>query len=160
MFTSGHLLNSSGALNGYQRYGLSLLGAMFLLAALSPAATAQTRLPELDQLCSEQQSNVEYKGCLHRHYLAVDRELNRVWKKVIAAIRRNDYLERKDRKSWENLLREAQRNWVRFKDIDCNEAVGYEWFGGTGAGSAISLCLIRHTVLRTENLVERYLADR
>ena len=137
-----------------------LLAAIGLLTVVITPATAQTRLPQLDNLCSDRQTNVEFKDCLYRHYLAVDRELNRVWKKVIAAIRHNDYLKPNIRKDWEDRLREAQRNWVRFKDIDCNEAVGYEWWGGTGAGSAISFCLIRHTILRTEDLTERYLADR
>jgi len=163
MFTSDNSPAPSGLALGLwgtwpQLTAIIIVFIVFIV--LTSPATAQIRLSQLDKLCSGQQTNVEFKDCLYRQYLAVDRELNQVWKQVIAAIRKSDYLEPKTRKAWEGRLREAQRNWVRFKEIDCNEAVGYEWWGGTGAGSAISFCLIRHTVLRTENLTERYLADR
>ena len=153
-------VQTAGAHMGCWGPVLPLLAAILLLTVLMPPAKAQTGVSQLDQLCSERETNVAYKACLRRYFIGVDRELNRVWKQVIAAIRRNDYLEPKLRKKWERRLREAQRNWVRFKEIDCNDAVGYEWWGGSGAGSAISFCLIRHTILRTENLKERYISNR
>lgn len=138
---------------------MKFLAAFFALAMLGAPVKAGDAPASLEGLCADAGSNVEIKNCLYENYLAADDELNLVWKRVIAQIRKADYLDPPVRKAWEKNLRQAQRNWVRFKEIDCNKAVLYEWWGGSGAGGAISMCLIRHTVRRTENLKERYFPD-
>ena len=106
--------------------------------------------------CADAVSTVEIRECLNRQYTKADAELNVVWKKVMAHVADADYLPAKERKVWKEELLEAQRAWITFKEHDC-DAVGFEWFGGSGAGGAVLSCLIGHTTARTTSLSERYL---
>jgi uncharacterized protein YecT (DUF1311 family) len=118
-------------------------------------AAAQAEEPGAE--CASAGSNVEIKNCLAIAYQRADSELNAVWQQVLASVDDADYLTAKQRKAWKAELREAQRGWVQFKEHDCNGAVLYEWWGGSGAGGAISSCLLEHTVARTKDLRQRYL---
>jgi len=113
-----------------------------------------------DAPCANAENNLAYKECLGRLYEKADRELNVVWKQVLASVDRADYLTPKQRAAWKTELRQAQRAWVQFKEHDCNGAMLYEWWGGTGAGGAILACLLHRTVARTESLKGRYLEQR
>lgn len=122
------------------------------LAASSGAAMAQ----EAD-VCAGAESNLALKECLGKAYQNADKELNVVWKRVRGSVDGADHLTPEQRGAWKKELREAQRAWVQFKEHDCNGAVLYEWWGGSGAGGAISSCLLGHTKARTEDLKSRYL---
>ena len=130
----------------------SILYAMLAWLAASGAAQAQDPGAE----CESAGSNVEIKNCLFLAYQRADKELNAVWQQVLAVVDQADYLTPDQRKAWKTELREAQRGWVAFKEHDCNGAVLYEWWGGSGAGGAISSCLLVHTVARTKDLKQRY----
>ena len=132
----------------------SILCAM--LAWLGGAyAAAQAEEPGAE--CASAASNVEIKNCLAIAYEKADAELNAVWKQVLASVQANDYLTPAQREAWKKELLESQRAWVQFKEHDCNGAVLYEWWGGSGAGGAISSCLLEHTTARTADLRQRYL---
>ena len=51
----------------------------------------------------------------------------------------------------------AQRAWATFKEEDCEGAVAHEWYGGTGANTAVGSCLYTHTQARIDDLRRRYL---
>lgn len=108
-------------------------------------------------VCASAASNVEMKTCLARAYQHADKQLNVVWKQVLGTVDDADYLTLEQRDAWKKELRAAQRAWVQFKEHDCNGAVLYEWWGGSGAGGAISSCLLGHTEARTKDLKRRYL---
>lgn len=110
-----------------------------------------------DAPCANADNNLAYKECLGRLYEKADQDLNAVWKQVLASVDAADYLTAEQRNAWKKELREGQRAWVQFKEHDCNGAVLYEWWGGTGAGGAILACLLHLTVARTEDLKSRYL---
>ncbi|MEZ5874677.1 MAG: lysozyme inhibitor LprI family protein [Hyphomicrobiales bacterium] len=114
----------------------------------------------LAQDCDSAGSNVEIKNCLAMAYDKADAELNAIWPQVLASVDQADYLTAEQRAAWKTELREAQRAWVQFKEHDCNGAVLYEWWGGSGAGGAISSCLLAHTKARTDDLKSRYLSER
>jgi uncharacterized protein YecT (DUF1311 family) len=101
-------------------------------------------------------SNAEYRQCLAQFADKVDRELNELWPRVLAFIDAST-LTPAQRADWKNKLTIAQRHWVQFKQADCREPVGYEWFGGTGMGGAVSTCIAKHTLDRTQDLKQRYL---
>jgi uncharacterized protein YecT (DUF1311 family) len=122
------------------------------LAWLGGAAMAQVGDP-----CASAESNLALKECLGKAYQKADGELNVVWKQVLGTVDSADYLTPEQRDAWRKELREAQRAWVQFKEHDCNGAVLYEWWGGSGAGAAISSCLLGHTEARTKDLKSRYL---
>ena len=76
---------------------------------------------------------------------------------MLRSVRDADYLTPDQRSAWKKELREAQRVWVQFKEHDCNDAVGYQWWGGSGAGAASASCLRSKTEARTKDLTQRYL---
>jgi uncharacterized protein YecT (DUF1311 family) len=128
------------------------------LCLVSPAAAAQAQTTEdlLKAACAGNMSNVELKDCLGRFAEKADRELNDVWRRVLASIDASK-LAPAQRLDWRKKLTAAQRHWVEFRQTDCSEPVGYEWFGGTGMGGAVSTCIAKHTLDRIQHLKQRYL---
>jgi uncharacterized protein YecT (DUF1311 family) len=95
--------------------------------------------------------------CIWERYEAADKQLNAVWKQVLATINPSDFMTAEQAAEWKARLLAAQRAWVTFKDEDCNGAVAYEWLGGTGANAAVGACLYAHTRARIDDLRVRYL---
>jgi uncharacterized protein YecT (DUF1311 family) len=124
-----------------------------------PAARAQTPTTSeaIEAACDSNVSNVEYKECLAQFAAKVDRDLNELWPRVLASIAAQTHLTPGQRAEWKNKLTVAQRHWIQFKQADCREPVGYEWYGGTGMGGAVSICLAKHTLDRMQDLRQRYL---
>jgi uncharacterized protein YecT (DUF1311 family) len=124
---------------------------VLLLAAATPAAAA------MDE-CQELTSNVEMTECAWNQYRDADTALNDVWGRVMTQIEATDadVMPADKVKAWRKVLTAAQRDWANFKDQDCNGAVAFEWYGGSGAGLAIATCLYDHTVARTKELTDRY----
>lgn len=106
--------------------------------------------------CTDAGSTVEISRCFERELAREDAALNRVFQQATRSIRENDAMADGDRRNWEAALRDAQRKWIAFRDADCKDTVGYEWFGGTGAGSAVLACMAQKTRTRTKELTERY----
>ena len=132
----------------FKTMAILLAGLAWLVAAgLVPAKAAD--------VCADSMSTAEMRGCLDKAYMAADAELNAVWKKVMAHVAGADYLPAEAQKDWRQELLEAQRAWITFKERDCG-AVGFEWYGGTGAPGAILSCLLEHTTARTEDLKARF----
>ena len=74
----------------------------------------------------------------------------------MASLAEADHMPAQERKARKEELLESQRAWITFKSRDC-DAVGFEWWGGTGASGAILSCLLEHTTVRTKDLRARYL---
>lgn len=132
------------------RAGARLASGLFLLL-ISASASA-----EEEALCADAWITVDMRACLDKAYKRADGELNAVWKTVMASIAEADHMPAKERKAWKEELLESQRAWITFKSHDC-DAVGFEWWGGSGASGAILSCLLEHTTARMKNLRERYL---
>jgi uncharacterized protein YecT (DUF1311 family) len=107
-------------------------------------------------ICPDAQTTIEIGECVSKEYDKADAELNAVWKKVMASFKKNDYLPAEAVKEWKDTMLAAQRDWIAFKEADC-DAVGFEWYGGTGQGNAITFCLLGHTTARTKDLKARFL---
>ena len=125
------------------------------LGVLGPLC-AMPAFAEDDTICASATTTVEIRACLDRAYTSADAELNVVWKQVTASVARVDTMPAKERAVWKDELLKAQRAWIVFKEHDC-DAVGFEWWGGTGAPGAILNCLLAHTRARTKDLKARYL---
>jgi uncharacterized protein YecT (DUF1311 family) len=123
-----------------------------------PAAVAQPPPTEslIERACASSKSNVELRDCLGKFAEKADRDLNAVWKRVLASIDASE-LKPAQRLDWRKKLTAAQRHWVQFRQADCSAPVGYEWFGGTGMGGAVSTCIAKHTLDRIQHLEARYL---
>ena len=74
----------------------------------------------------------------------------------MATFKSNDYMPADDLKTWRETLLASRRDWIKFKEEDC-EAVGYEWFGGTGRSNAFIFCMLDRTTTRTKDLKTRFL---
>lgn len=129
------------------------------LAALScafdmaqrPGAAQQSRVD-----CKDPVSTVEINFCLEKELQRADVELNRAFQGALAFIDTHDEMSAAARSEWRTALRSAQRAWIAFRDADCGEPVGYEWYGGTGMGAATFGCSLEKTRARTKDLKERY----
>jgi uncharacterized protein YecT (DUF1311 family) len=108
--------------------------------------------------CAQATTTPELNYCSEQDYRKSDAELNRIYDQALAALqaRRDDGMTPEQRKNWVADLRTSQRAWVTFKEADCNQLTGWEWFGGTGAVSASWNCLAAKTQARSEELKDRY----
>jgi len=78
--------------------------------------------------CAEPVTQADMNACNAIDFERADGELNAVWPGLIAQARRQDAeLDRRyDRRpGYEQVLREAQRSWIAFRDSHCTW-VGYE----------------------------------
>lgn len=97
--------------------------------------------------CHERtESNAELTDCLRREYRSADRELNRVYQRIMRSIRSKE--EKRE-------LRQAQREWIRYKTRDCRAAAS-QYGGGSGGPAAEYECLGDRTRTRTQELRGRY----
>ena len=128
----------------------ALIPLIFALI-LPAAALAQDQ----NDPCAEAESTVEINQCLREVYESADAELNRVYRAVMTHIDEADHVPADKRREWKDKLRAAQRDWIAFKEKDC-EIVYYEWWMGSGANAASLGCLISKTETRTNELKERY----
>jgi uncharacterized protein YecT (DUF1311 family) len=128
-----------------------VLGCLLWAAGGLPAAT---QTPPGD--CSEGTSTVEISQCFERELTRADAELNRAYQVALKGARDDSALPATLKGKWEAALRDAQRKWVTFRDADCKELIGYEWYGGTGMGSAVLSCMVEKTKARSKELLARY----
>ena len=121
------------------------LGIIVLTAAYAMPGHAQ----ELD--CRDPQTQVEMTGCAARDYEAADAELNAAWGEAMAWARRMDEGLPADQVPAADILRDAQRAWIPFRDQAC-EAESLAARGGTMQNMLFYMCLTRLTEVRTEDL--------
>ncbi|MEL6372402.1 MAG: lysozyme inhibitor LprI family protein [Pseudomonadota bacterium] len=125
------------------------LTVMLLVAAtwaVHPAAAQRAN-------CNEPRSQAEMTVCAGKDLEKADRELNRVYKLVRAAMVKNDAGAEPplQKKGFKKALIQAQRAWITYRDRHC-EIIGLEWYGGSGQSAAVSICLAAMTRARTAQL--------
>lgn len=121
-----------------------------LCLAIAPAVAQD------EEECGQKSSTPEMNQCFEQALAAADSRLNEVFQQAIEHIAAATQLTAQQRSDWENALREAQRRWIRFRDLDCGEVIGFEWLGGTGMTAAMLGCKLTKTEARTAELEERY----
>ena len=126
-----------------------------LLASL-PCSLAIAATPTVD--CKTATTTPEMSFCAEIDLKRADGELNVVWRQALGAIEQTSEMDTATKAKWTVALRNSQRAWIAFRDADCGEPIGYEWFGGTGMGLATLGCLEATTKARTADLRQRYLA--
>ena len=110
-----------------------------------------------DQLdCDDPQYQAEMNLCAVRDFEAQDAELNRVWGEVIAAAREADReinREYDNRPTEEEMLRQAQRAWITFRDAHCTVEGYREARGGSMETMVYEGCRARLTEERIGQLM-------
>lgn len=134
-------------IGGYcmKRIWLALAAA---LASAGFAAQAQ------DVDCVATTSQNEMTLCAEQDWNAADADLNTVYKQAMAVLK--DIDANLPDGEGANFLRQAQRDWITFRDNAC-AAEAYPMHGGTAEPMVIYGCRARLTRERTEGL--SYIAD-
>lgn len=126
--------------------------ATVLAACLAAPIAAQ---PKAAIDCDNAASTPEIAFCAAEDLKKADLELNAVYRAVLAEISRQTHLNTNQRRDWERAVREAQRHWLAFREKDCGEVIGWEWFQGTGMGGASLACKAQKTWARAAELKSR-----
>lgn len=123
--------------------------ALAVMSALPNVLAAQ----DLD--CENPVSQIEMTGCASKAYEAADADLNLAWKIAMSQARRMDQDMDYDPTN-ADLLRDAQRKWIAFRDAACT-AESTLMRGGSAQNMLYLGCLEKLTRQRTEDL--RYFGE-
>lgn len=121
-----------------------------------PSASLDNALPKN----CDASADVGLYDCATKAFQKADAELNAVWKQALATIGQDSAdgtLAAAQVGEWKNDLVAAQKAWNTFKDMDCNEARSFEYWGGSGRSLAVLSCQYEYTIARTKDLQARYL---
>lgn len=101
--------------------------------------------------CTAPGTQAELTGCAAQAHAASDAFLNQAWRKAMDAARAQDaYLRAGDVPSAQ-MLRDAQRAWITYRDQAC-DAESTIARGGSMQNMLVYICLERLTRRRTEDL--------
>jgi uncharacterized protein YecT (DUF1311 family) len=118
---------------------------LLLLATSSPCAVA------------ERTSAIDRRRCHGELDAQTDREMSAQWKLTVAAVRREDEQNRREKLNQPDLaagLLASQRAWLRYREAHCT-MVSEQFAGGTGQGEVYNLCRIHLNRERTVDLKRR-----
>ncbi len=141
---------------------LTILATMLLwaLPIITQTSRAQEN-PKYDQLiegylqsCDNVSSTLGISQCFHKVYLALDRKLSQLWRQVLRRIDRDEFMPRRDKRIWKRRISVAQKAWLRFRKVECEDSLPNQFWGGTHASIAYEKCLIIKTLIRLKDLQE------
>ena len=101
--------------------------------------------------CSQAEAQVELTFCAEQDWIAADEDLNAAYKAAMAVMNRVDENLGVGDEAAEEFLRQAQRDWVAFRDNAC-AAEAYPMHGGSAEPMVIYGCRARLTEERTMGL--------
>lgn len=101
--------------------------------------------------CANPMTQIEMTGCAARAHEAADGDLNLAYKLAMARARDMDAYLEVGQIPAEDILRNAQRAWIPFRDQAC-EAESLLARGGSMQNQIFFMCLERLTRSRTEDL--------
>jgi uncharacterized protein YecT (DUF1311 family) len=134
--------------------GKSILAV--LLIAFAPTAAGEPR--PVSAVCDrEKLPGRGYIECLESALRDSDRALTEAVARVQARIDLRSDLAVTQRTRWKNVLEEAQGQFIRFRNFDCQNVAPYEGPGGRiGAFEERLACLLEKNLARTQELLRRY----
>ena len=115
-----------------------------LMACVAGPALSQ------DVDCSMAEAQIELTFCAEQEWVAADAELNEVYKAAMSVMRQID-ASMGEGKAAEGYLRQAQRDWVAFRENAC-AAEAYTMHGGSAEPMLIYSCRARLTQERVMGL--------
>ena len=128
--------------------------ALAIVVVLIAGASAGAQPQPID--CAKAVTTPELAHCAAEDLKTADAALAATLKAAIDKAGAATHLGTNQRRDWQRALREAHRHWLAFRDKDCGEVTGWEWFQGTGMGTASLTCKAAKTRQRTEELRTRY----
>lgn len=124
----------------------SILTVLLVIAATN--ASAQAPDP-----CATQRNTIEINECGKLTLAQKDKELNAVYQKLIKSLAPADKTDTTNYAEVKKHLVEAQRNWLKFRDSDCNGQLTLNE-SGTIRGAVYLGCLTERTEQRTKELLK------
>ena len=118
------------------------------LACLFAASPALAE--EVD--CATAMAQQELNICAEMDWQAADKDLNAVYKTVLAAMKDMDAVLPPELQGAEDALRTAQRAWIDYRDAQC-ETAGFPMRGGAAEPLLVYGCLRQVTENRTAELL-------
>jgi uncharacterized protein YecT (DUF1311 family) len=123
-----------------------MIRALFLATLLAVYSPAFLAAQDVEEFCPGTRTQLDYNDCLAEAAAKADSLLNDRYQKVLRKVG-EDRVE---------LLRAAQRAWIRFRDAECPFRAS-AMAGGSGERSLVSLCVARLSRQRVEEF-DRILA--
>lgn len=125
------------------------LVTLSLLILSQSTVLAQDSADDVD--CNNAISQKDMNFCARQAYEAADGDLNADYQMAIDYFRNLDEELTEDLKGGEEALRKAQRAWIKYRDLTC-EQERYQVRGGTMEPLIFLMCLERLTRARSEDL--------
>jgi uncharacterized protein YecT (DUF1311 family) len=125
--------------NRRRKISAPLAAIAFSSAVLWVEVSSTVAQPQIN--CANPTSNIEYKECAYRAYVASDKKLNQVYRQVVSTLMAKE----------KQHLIDAQLAWIEYRDSNCDFEI-YQSLGGTGYGGFLSNCRERMTKARTQEL--------
>jgi uncharacterized protein YecT (DUF1311 family) len=137
------------------RAGVSAITAILVLGILPAAASG---LRPVSAACDRAKlPGRGYIECLEAALRYSDRALAEASLRAQARIEARADLANTQRTRWKNVLDEAQGQFIRFRNFDCQNVAPYEGAGGRiGAFEERLACLVEKNLARTQELLRRY----
>lgn len=126
-----------------------MIRTLCLAALLAVCSPAFLKAQDVDEFCPAARTQVDYNHCLAEAAAEADSLLNDRYQQVLRKVG-EDRVE---------LLRAAQRAWIRFRDAECTFQAS-EMAGGSGERSLESLCVVRLSRQRVEEFDRILAIDR
>jgi uncharacterized protein YecT (DUF1311 family) len=101
--------------------------------------------------CPTAEAQVELTFCAEQEWIAADAELNDAYKAAMAVMKEVDASQGTGEKAAAGFLRQAQRDWISYRDNAC-AAEAYPMHGGSAEPMVIYSCRARLTQERTMGL--------
>ncbi len=124
--------------------GLSVTATLMALALAAPVAAQ-------DVNCADPVTQYEMTACASLAFEAADGDLNLAWRMAMDMARHLDAAQPGLEPPTADILRDAQRKWIAFRDAACSAEATLAR-GGTMANQLFYMCLERLTRQRTEDL--------
>ena len=106
---------------------------------------------EITSPCGTQNNTLQINACAASELAAKDKDLNKAYEKLIRDLVAAYKDDTTNYKAVKENLAEAQRNWIKFRDQDCNAKYQLNESGTIRNLVALS-CKIEHTEQRTRQL--------
>jgi uncharacterized protein YecT (DUF1311 family) len=135
--------------------GISAIVAFAILTTVSLAAGAAGTV---SAICDrEKLPGRGYVECLEAALRDSDRALAEANQRAQSRVEARTDLAITQRTRWKNVLEEAQGQFIRFRNFDCQNVAPYEGTSGRiGAFNERLACLIEKNLARTQELLRRY----
>lgn len=105
----------------------------------------------LDECLSKAENSSTTAACYGQEAARLEHELTLAYQSALRSIDQNAVLSTEKKRLVRSLLVDAQRNWARFRDLDCKAI--FEAIDGTGASLGSTRCTVSRTKHRIEELL-------